>query len=135
MSRFAIFQKKKPLMNELHQTSGWVGVLAVIFHMTLFWRDRFVPYEISEIFVPFSSEFAPLDLCDWDHFLLSIFNCYRNIRFFDEEVRETLEENPYSCDSCMDIDGPAWSFNWNGFGSSRGLPFCMAGEYFLSSPY
>ena len=61
MSRFAIFQKKKPLMNELHQTSGWVGVLAVIFHMTLLWKDCFVPYEISEIFVPFSSEYAPLE--------------------------------------------------------------------------
>ena len=73
-------------MNELHQTSGWVGVLAVIFHMTLLWRDRFVPYELSEIFVPFSSKYASHRICDWNHFLLSIFNCYRNIQFFDEET-------------------------------------------------
>ena len=44
MSRLAVFKKKKPLMNELHQTSGWAGVLAVIFHMTLLWGDRYVPY-------------------------------------------------------------------------------------------
>jgi methionine sulfoxide reductase heme-binding subunit len=60
-SRLAVFKKKKPLLNELHQTSGWAGVLAVIFHMTLLWRDRFVTYQLLGIFVPFSSENAPLE--------------------------------------------------------------------------
>ncbi|MHC0039634.1 ferric reductase-like transmembrane domain-containing protein [Pseudoneobacillus sp. C159] len=61
MSRFTAFQKKRPLMIELHQTSGWAGILAVIFHMTLLWRDRFVPYPLTELFLPFSSENAPLE--------------------------------------------------------------------------
>ncbi|MDQ0157608.1 ferric reductase-like transmembrane domain-containing protein [Robertmurraya andreesenii] len=60
LSRLAVFQKKRPLMNELHQTSGWAGVLTVIFHMILLWRDRFVTYTLGEIFIPFFSDHAPL---------------------------------------------------------------------------
>lgn len=60
MSRFSLFQKQKPLMIALHQSSGWAGLLAVIFHMTLLWRDRFVAYQLFEIFVPFSSNHAPI---------------------------------------------------------------------------
>lgn len=61
MSRFSLFQKNKAFLYEMHQLSGWSGLLAVIFHVALLWRDRFVPYGLPEIFVPFSSENAPLE--------------------------------------------------------------------------
>lgn len=61
MSRFTILKKKKPIMNQLHQTSGWAGLLTVIFHMTLLWKERFVTYQLTEIFIPFSSENATLE--------------------------------------------------------------------------
>lgn len=60
LSRLTVFQKKRPIMNELHQTSGWMGLLTVIFHMIVLWRDRFVTYELVEIFVPFFSDHDPL---------------------------------------------------------------------------
>lgn len=60
MSRFGIFQKKKGFMIELHQTSGWAGLLTVIFHLTLLWRDNYINYQIGELFLPFSSDHAPV---------------------------------------------------------------------------
>ena len=58
--RFAIFQKKKLLLLELHQTSGWVGFLTSIFHVILLWRNEYVPYKIQEILIPFFAGNAPV---------------------------------------------------------------------------
>ncbi|WP_232696018.1 ferric reductase-like transmembrane domain-containing protein [Brevibacillus daliensis] len=58
LSRFAIFQKKKLLMLELHQTSGWAGFLTSIFHVILLWKNEYVPYKIQEILIPFLAENA-----------------------------------------------------------------------------
>ena len=86
MSRFSLFQKQKPLMIALHQSSGWAGLLAVIFHMTLLWSDRFVAYQLFEIFVPFSSNHAPIQSALGTDVLLFIFAGDRDFRFFDEKT-------------------------------------------------
>lgn len=59
MSRYTIFQRNKPFLIELHQTSGWAGLLTVIFHITLLWRDNYISYTLGELFLPFSSDYAP----------------------------------------------------------------------------
>ena len=60
MNSFSIFRKQKPMLMELHKTSGWIGLLSVVFHVTLLLKDEYVPYQIKELFIPFSAQHAPL---------------------------------------------------------------------------
>lgn len=57
--RISILQKNKQLVMELHQQSGWVGLLTVIFHFTLLLKDHYAPYTLKEIFIPFIAENEP----------------------------------------------------------------------------
>jgi sulfoxide reductase heme-binding subunit YedZ len=60
LTSFSVMKKKKAALIMYHQTSGWYGLLTIIFHMTLLWRDTFVPYSLTELFVPFSAKNAPV---------------------------------------------------------------------------
>lgn len=60
MGRLSAFEKKKPLMMELHKVSGWTGLLTTIFHMTILSLDRYSPYEWKEILIPFISQKEPI---------------------------------------------------------------------------
>lgn len=59
MYNLSLFHKQKPLMMELHQTSGWFGMVTVVFHAALLVVDEYVPYAIWEILLPFSPKNAP----------------------------------------------------------------------------
>lgn len=60
MSRLSAFQKKKPLLIELHETSGWTGLLTTVFHLTVLIVDHYAPYKLKEIFIPFKADNAPI---------------------------------------------------------------------------
>jgi methionine sulfoxide reductase heme-binding subunit len=56
----SIMKRKKALLLSYHQTSGWFGLLTIVFHITLIWNDQFVPYSLSELFIPFFAKNAPV---------------------------------------------------------------------------
>jgi sulfoxide reductase heme-binding subunit YedZ len=60
LNSISILKKKKAVLLNYHQTSGWFGLLTIVFHMTLIWKDQFVPYSLSELFVPFAAKNAPV---------------------------------------------------------------------------
>lgn len=60
LQKYPSLKKQKPLMMELHKTSGWIGVLTVIFHSTLLLFNHYVPYEIEDLFIPFEADHEPL---------------------------------------------------------------------------
>lgn len=60
LSSLSFMKKRKILLTTLHQTSGWYGLLTVIFHIILIWRDQYVPYSLAEIFLPFSAQNKPV---------------------------------------------------------------------------
>lgn len=60
LSSLSIMKKNKALLTTLHQTSGWYGLLTVIFHIILIWRDQYVPYSFVEIIVPFLAQNKPV---------------------------------------------------------------------------
>lgn len=53
-------KKQKNLLYQLHQSAGWFGIVAVIAHMLLLILDRFEPYSIVELLIPFASDYKPL---------------------------------------------------------------------------
>ncbi|MED3662859.1 ferric reductase-like transmembrane domain-containing protein [Ureibacillus sp. FSL K6-8385] len=59
MQKLSDFQNHKPLLMELHKISGWTGVLTVVFHGTLLLVDKYVPYNIVELLIPFAAENEP----------------------------------------------------------------------------
>jgi DMSO/TMAO reductase YedYZ heme-binding membrane subunit len=60
LNSLSILKKKKAMLLTYHQTSGWFGLLTIVFHMTLIWKDQFVPYSLTELFIPFSAKNAPV---------------------------------------------------------------------------
>lgn len=58
LNSFAILKKRKAMLLAYHQTSGWFGFLTIVFHMTLIWKDTYVPYSLTELLVPFSAKNA-----------------------------------------------------------------------------
>lgn len=60
LSAMTIMKHRKALLLNIHQTSGWYGLLTIIFHMTLIWKDQYVPYSLTELFLPFSAKNAPV---------------------------------------------------------------------------
>jgi sulfoxide reductase heme-binding subunit YedZ len=60
LTSFSILKKKKAVLLAYHQTSGWFGLLTIVFHITLIWKDTYVPYSLTELFVPFSAKNAPV---------------------------------------------------------------------------
>lgn len=59
-STYSIMKKKKATLLSYHQTSGWYGLLTIIFHIILIWRDQYVPYSLSELLLPFHANNKPL---------------------------------------------------------------------------
>jgi methionine sulfoxide reductase heme-binding subunit len=59
LTSFSILKKKKAVLLAYHQTSGWFGLLTIVFHMTLIWKDTYVPYSLTELFIPFFAKNAP----------------------------------------------------------------------------
>lgn len=47
----------KNLLFQLHQSAGWFGFVAVLVHMLLLIIDRYEPYRISELMIPFASDY------------------------------------------------------------------------------
>lgn len=60
LNSLSIMKKVKPVLLVYHQTSGWFGLLTIVFHMTLIWKDQFVPYSLSELLIPFTANNAPV---------------------------------------------------------------------------
>ncbi|MGJ7912759.1 ferric reductase-like transmembrane domain-containing protein [Neobacillus sp. LXY-1] len=60
LSTISIMKKKKGILIQLHQFSGWTGFLTIIFHILLLWRDSYAPYSLAELFVPFGAKNEPL---------------------------------------------------------------------------
>ncbi len=56
----SIMKKKKGVLVQLHQASGWYGLLVIIFHMLLIFQDQYVPYSLGALLIPFSSEHEPI---------------------------------------------------------------------------
>ncbi|MFB6469469.1 ferric reductase-like transmembrane domain-containing protein [Cytobacillus sp. Hz8] len=59
IGRFSALKKNKPFMLELHQASGWIGFLAVVFHGLLLLNDHYAPYTWKELFIPLLSKNEP----------------------------------------------------------------------------
>ena len=49
----------KNLYFQIHHISGWLGLFAVLLHMILLIIDKFEPYRISEILIPFGADYKP----------------------------------------------------------------------------
>lgn len=60
LSSLSIMKKKKTMLVSIHQTGGWYGLLTIVFHMMLIWQDKYVPYSLGEILLPFSAKNAPI---------------------------------------------------------------------------
>lgn len=60
MSKLLAFQKKKPFLIELHETSGWTGLVTTVFHLTVLTVDHYAPYKLKEIFIPLMAENAQI---------------------------------------------------------------------------
>lgn len=60
LSSLSVMKKKKAFLVKFHQTSGWYGLLTVIFHMFLIWQDQYVPYSLGELLIPFYAKNEPL---------------------------------------------------------------------------
>jgi DMSO/TMAO reductase YedYZ heme-binding membrane subunit len=59
VSSLPILKKKKGDLLALHQMSGWVGFLSILFHLIFIWQDNYVDYTISEILLPFADNEYP----------------------------------------------------------------------------
>lgn len=60
LSSFSIMKKKKGILVSLHQTSGWYGLLLIVFHMVLIWQDQYVPYSLVGLLIPFTADNEPI---------------------------------------------------------------------------
>lgn len=58
-SSYSLMKKKKATLLSYHQTSGWYGMLTIIFHIILIWRDQYVPYSLGELLLPFHANNQP----------------------------------------------------------------------------
>lgn len=60
LSTFSMLKPKKSYLFTIHQSSGWGGLLTIVFHMIVLWQDQFVKYSLWEILVPFSAKNEPV---------------------------------------------------------------------------
>jgi sulfoxide reductase heme-binding subunit YedZ len=60
LSSFSIMKKKKARLIALHQTSGWMGLLTIMFHMLLILQDKYAPYSLIELLLPLAAKNKPL---------------------------------------------------------------------------
>ncbi len=50
----------KNLFFQLHQSAGWFGFIAVIGHMLFLIVDQYEPYHMTELLIPFISDYQPV---------------------------------------------------------------------------
>lgn len=60
-SSLSMMKKHKGLLQNLHQTSGWYGLLTIIFHIVLILEDQYVHYSLQEVLIPFAAKNEPLE--------------------------------------------------------------------------
>jgi len=60
LSRMSAFKKNRGLFSFIHMSSSWAGLFATLGHILLLIIDKYQPYKIVEIFVPFASKYEPL---------------------------------------------------------------------------
>lgn len=60
ISTLSIMKKQKASLLVIHQTSGWYGLLTIIFHAILLWNDHYLPYSVREILLPFTAKNEPI---------------------------------------------------------------------------
>lgn len=60
ISTFSIMKKQKASLLVIHQTSGWYGLLTIIFHVILLWNDQYLPYTVREILLPLAAQNEPI---------------------------------------------------------------------------
>jgi len=59
LQSFPSLKKQKAVFLFIHQNSGWIGLLVIVFHMMLLFWDQYVHYPVLSILVPFRSENEP----------------------------------------------------------------------------
>ena len=59
LQAFSSFKNRKADFLLIHQTSGWIGLLVILFHMMMLFFDQYVHYPILSILLPFYSENEP----------------------------------------------------------------------------
>lgn len=60
MQKLSSFRHQEPLLKAMHDFSGWIGTLTVVFHAILLLFNHYVPYQIREILIPFAAKNDPL---------------------------------------------------------------------------
>lgn len=60
LRKTSTIKSHKNLLFQLHQSAGWFGFVAVIVHMLLLIVDRYEPYRIAELMIPFVSDYKPI---------------------------------------------------------------------------
>ncbi len=56
LQAFSSIKNKKADLLLIHQTSGWIGLLVIMFHMIMLFMDQYVHYSLLSILVPFYAE-------------------------------------------------------------------------------
>ena len=49
-----------PTVFELHQHTGLLGLMFALFHALILTGDRYIGYSLSQVFIPFASDYRPL---------------------------------------------------------------------------
>lgn len=56
LQSFSSLKKYKSDFLLLHQNSGWIGLLSLVFHIIMLFMDQYVQYSLLSILIPFYSE-------------------------------------------------------------------------------
>ncbi|NMD71412.1 iron reductase [Bacillus sp. DNRA2] len=59
LQAFAGLKKRKGEFLLVHQNSGWLGLLVIVFHMLMLFWDQYIEYPLLSILIPFSAENEP----------------------------------------------------------------------------
>ncbi|MBA4537363.1 ferric reductase-like transmembrane domain-containing protein [Bacillus aquiflavi] len=60
LSSFSWLKRKKGLFHHFHLLNGWIGFLAIIFHIVILLYDQYIQYSLSELFIPFTATHKPI---------------------------------------------------------------------------
>lgn len=60
LRKSAFVQSQKNLIYHTHTIASWMGFATLIAHMLLLLIDKYEPYTVKELLIPFSSEYEPL---------------------------------------------------------------------------
>jgi len=60
LRKSSFIKSQKNLIYQIHQYAGWLGLITVIAHMVVLLIDRYEPYSIAGILIPFSANYRSL---------------------------------------------------------------------------